>query len=371
MSASDISRKMENTYRKPRNLFNYSTVDTVSSEARSRNLLEIYVKAAVHRRYGSPEVVKCEEIAKPAAGDNQVLIKVRAASVNPLDWHGMRGQPYIMRMTGGLRAPKSIRLGCDVAGEVEAVGRNVTQFKPGDHVFGGGIGIGAFAEYACVPESALIMKPDSIKFEQAASVPVAGLSALQGLRDKAQIQPGQRVLINGAAGGVGTFAVQIAKSLGVDVTGVCSTRNMEMVRSLGADRVIDYTKEDFTKGGQHYDVILDSVGNRSLSACRRALNPKGICVIVTGPNGPWLGPLARFIQAFALSPFVSQKLVPLIAKVSKEDLVILRELILAGKITPVVDKSYRLSDAAKAIGYVEDGHARGKVVITVEHGNDA
>ena len=330
------------------------------------------MKAAVYRSYGSPDVVKCEEVEKPVAGDNQVLIKVRAASVNALDWHGMRGKPYIMRMMGsGLRKPRSTRLGSDVAGQAEAVGRNVTQFKPGDHVFGGGIGIGAFAEYACVPESALVMKPDSIKFEQAASVPVAGLSALQGLRDKAQVQPGQRVLINGAAGGVGTFAVQIAKSLGADVTGVCSTRNVEMVRSLGADRVIDYTQEDFTNGSQHYDAILDSVGNRSLSACRRALNPKRICIVVTGPNGPWFGPLARFIQALVLSPFVSQKLVPFIAKINKEDLVILRELIVAGKITPVIDKCYRLGDTAEAIEYVEDGHARGKVVITVEHANGA
>jgi NADPH:quinone reductase-like Zn-dependent oxidoreductase len=329
------------------------------------------MKAVVYHSYGSPDVLKCDEVEKPAAGDNQVLIRVRAASVNPLDWHGMRGKPYIMRMMGGFRTPKSTRLGCDVAGEVEAVGRNVTQFKPGDHVFGGTIGIGAFAEYACVPEPALVMKPDSITFEQAASVPVAGFSALQGLRDKAHVQPGQRVLINGAAGGVGTFAVQIAKSLGADVTGVCSTRNVEMVRSIGADRVIDYTREDFTKGGQLYDVIFDSVGNHSLSACRRVLNPKGICVVVTGPNGPWLGPLARFIQALALSPFVSQKLVPFIAKVSKEDLVILRELILAGKVTPVIDMCYSLSDAAEAIGYVEEGHARGKVVVTVEHRNDA
>jgi len=329
------------------------------------------MKAIVYTQYGPPDVLQFTETAKPTAKDNEILIKVRAASVNPLDWHGMRGKPYIMRMMGGLRKPKSARLGCDVAGQVESVGRNVTQFKPGDEVFGGAIGIGAFAEYACVPESASVMKPDRMTFEQAASVPVAGLSALQGLRDKAQVQPGQRVLINGAAGGVGTFAVQIAKSLGADVTGVCSTRNVDLVRSLGAARVIDYTQEDFTKGGQHYDVIFDSVGNHSLSASRRALNPKGTCIVVTGPNGPWLGPLARFIQALALSPFVSQKLVPFIAKINKEDLVILRELILAGKVTPVIDKCYGLSDAAAAIGHVEEGHARGKVVITVDHRNDA
>jgi NADPH:quinone reductase-like Zn-dependent oxidoreductase len=253
-----------------------------------------------------------------------------------------------------------------VAGQVEAVGRNETQFKPGDEVFGGCLGLGAFAEYVCAPESVLVMKPDNLTFEQAASVPIAAFTALQALRDKGQVQPGQRVLINGAAGGVGTFAVQIAKSLGADVTGVCSTRNVDMVRSLGADRAIDYTQEDFTKSGQRYDVILDCVGNHSLSACRHVLNPKGICIVVTGPDGRWLGPLARFIAALALSPFVSQKLVPLIAKISKEDLAILRELSLAGKVTPVIDRRYKLSEVPEAIRYLEEGHARGKVVITLE-----
>ena len=252
------------------------------------------MKAAVNRRYGPPDVVQIEDVEKPAPKDDEVLIKVRAASVNPLDWHGMRGKPYVMRLLGGLRKPKRPRLGVDVAGQVEAVGKNVTRFKPGDDVFGCWLGLWTFAEYACVPEPALVIKPDNLTFEQAAAVPVAAFTALQGLRDKGHIQPGQKVLINGAAGGVGTFAVQIAKWLGADVTGVCSTRNVDMVRSLGADRVIDYTQEDFTKSGpedgQRYAVILDAVGNRSLSAYRRVLNPKGICVIAAGPDGRWLRP---------------------------------------------------------------------------------
>jgi NADPH:quinone reductase-like Zn-dependent oxidoreductase len=327
------------------------------------------VKAAVNRRYGPPDVVQIENVEKPSPKDNEVLIKVRAASVNPLDWHGMRGKPYVMRLLGGLRTPKRPRLGVDVAGQVEAVGRNVTRFNPGDDVFGACLGLWTFAEYACVPEPPLVIKPDHLTFEQAAAVPVAAFTALQGLRDKGHVQPGQKVLINGAAGGVGTFAVQIAKWLGADVTGVCSTRNVNMVRSLGADRVIDYTREDFTKGGpkdgQPYAVILDAVGNRSLSAYRRVLDPKGICVIAAGPDGRWLGPLSRFITALALSPFVSQKLIPFIARPNKEDLTIMCELMKAGKVTPVIDKCYKLSEAAEAIRYLEEGHARGKVIITL------
>ena len=324
------------------------------------------MKAIVYHNYGSPDVLKCEEIEKPTAGDDEVLIKVRAASVNPLDWHFMRGTPYFLRIMAGLRKPKVTRLGVDVAGQVEAVGRNVTQFKPGDEVFG--VCRGAFAEYACTSESALVMKPDNVTFEQAASVPVAALTALQGLRDKGQIQPGQKVLINGAAGGVGTFAVQIAKSFGADVTGVCSTRNVDMVRSIGADQVIDYTQEDFTKSGQRYDLIFDCVGNHSLSACRRVLNPKGIYIAVGGPSGRWMiGPLARVITALVLSRFVSQKLVMVLAKPSKEDLTIMRDLMEAGKVTPVIDKRYRLSEVPEAIRYLEEGHARGKVVITLEY----
>ena len=323
------------------------------------------MKAVVYYNYGSPDVLKFEEIEKPAVADNQVLIKVRAASVNPLDWHFMRGTPYVVRLImAGLLKPKDKRLGVDVAGQVEAVGRNVTQFKPGDEVFGACRG--AFAEYACTSESALAMKPDNVTFEQAASIQVAALTALQGLRDKGRIQPGQKVLINGAAGGVGTFAVQIAKSFGAEVTGVCSTRNVDMVRSIGADRVIDYTQEDFTKTGQRYDLILDCVGNHSLLTCRRFLTPKGIHVGVGGPSGPWMiGPLARAITGPVLSWFVSQKFLTFMAKSNKEDLTIMRELMATGKVTPVIDRRYKLSEVPEAVRYLEEGHARGKVIITV------
>jgi NADPH:quinone reductase-like Zn-dependent oxidoreductase len=321
------------------------------------------MKAIVYYNYGSPEVLKCEEIEKPTAGDDEVLIKVRAASVNPAD-RLFRGTSYIIRVLTGLRKPKDARLGRDVAGQVEAVGRNVTQFKPGDEVFGACRG--AFAEYACTSESALVMKPKNVTFEQAASVPVAALTALQGLRDKGQIQPGQKVLINGAAGGVGTFAVQIAKSFGANVTGVCSTRNVDMVRSIGADHVIDYTREDFTKRGQRYDLIFDCVGNHALSACRHVLNPKGICVLVGAPHKVWIV-LIRALKALALSRFVSQKFVMFIARRSKEDLTIMCDLMKTGKVTPVIDKLYRLSEVPDAIRYLEEGHARGKVVITLEY----
>jgi NADPH:quinone reductase-like Zn-dependent oxidoreductase len=325
------------------------------------------VKAIVYHNYGSPDVLKCEEIEKPSAGDNEVLIKVRAASLNPLDWHFMRGTPYFIRLLAGLRQPKVTRVGVDVAGQVEAVGRNVTQFKPGDEVFGSCRG--AFAEYACTSASALVIKPDNVTFEQAASVPAAAFTALQGLRDKGQIQPGQKVLINGAAGGVGTFAVQIAKSFGAEVTGVCSTRNVDMVRSLGADQVIDYTQEDFTKSGQRYDLIFDCVGNHSLSACRRVLNPKGVYIMVGAPNGGrWaIGVLVRMIKALVLSRFVSQNLIMVLARPNKEDLTIVRGLMEAGKVTPVIDRCYRLSEVPEAIRYLEEGHARGKVIITLEH----
>ena len=320
------------------------------------------MKAIVYHGYGSPDVLRCEETDKPTAGDDGVLIKVRAASVNPYDWHFMRGMPYFVRIAAGLGKPKDSRLGVDVAGQVEAIGRNVTQFKPGDEVFGWCRG--AFAQYACTSESALVTKPGNVPFEQAASVPVAAFTALQGLRDKGRIQPGQKVLINGSAGGVGTFAVQIAKSFGADVTGVCSTRNVAMVRSIGADRVIDYTQEDFTKGTQRYDLIFDTVGNHSLLACRRVLNPKGIYVAVGGPTGRWMiGPLVQAITAPVLSQFVSQKLVMVLARPSKEDLIVMRDLMKVGKVTPVIDKRYRLSEVPEAIRYLEEGHARGKVVV--------
>ena len=321
------------------------------------------MKAILYRRYGSPDVLKCEEIEKPTARDGEVLIKVRAASVNPLDWRLMRGGPFIIRIVLALLQPKIKRSGRDVAGQVEAVGRNVTQFKPGDNVFGACSG--AFAEYVCVPESALAMKPKNVTFEQAASVPVAAFTALQGLRDKGHIQAGQRVLINGAAGGVGTFAVQIAKWFGADVTGVCSTRNVEMVRSIGADRVIDYTREDFTQGTQRYDLIFDCVGNHSLSARRRVLNPKGRCVIAGGPK-ELRTMLARAFEAIVVARFVSQHFVMFIARLSKEDLTIMHELMAAGKVTPVIDRRYRLSEVPEAMRYLEEGHARGKVVITLE-----
>ena len=323
------------------------------------------MKAIVYHKYGSPDVLRLEEIEKPVPNDNQVLIRVRAGSVNPLDWHYMRGTPYIGRLGEmGLLKPKVTRLGVDYAGTVESVGRNVTQFKPGDEVFGGRNG--AFAEYVCVLEDrAVVLKPANLTFEQASSVPVAAVTALQGLRDKGKIQPGQKVLINGASGGVGTFAVQIAKSFGADVTGVCSTRNVDMVRSIGADQVIDYTREDFTKSGQRYDLILDCVGNHSLLECRRALKPKGKYIMVGGQAGRWIRPLDRAIRAMVLSRFVSQDIAMFLAKLNKEDLTILRDLMQAGKVTPVIDRRYGLSEVPEAIRYLEKGHAQGKAVITV------
>jgi NADPH:quinone reductase-like Zn-dependent oxidoreductase len=323
------------------------------------------MKAIVYHEYGSADVLKCEEIEEPVPKDDEVLIKVRAASVNPLDWRLMKGEPAILRIFFGLRKPRLGRPGVDAAGEVEAVGPNVTQFKPGDEVFGACRG--ALAEYACTAESKIAIKPDNVTFEQAASADVAGLTALQGLRDKGKIQPGSKVLVNGAAGGVGTFAVQIAKSFGADVTGVCSTRNIEMVRSIGADTVVDYTKEDFTKLPQRYDVILDCVGNHSFSACRRILNSDGRFVMVGAPHdASVMGLLAQMIEALLLSLFVSQKAVMFIAKSSQDDLTLLGELIATGKLKPVIDKSYSLSEAADAVRHVEEGHARGKVLITLE-----
>src|SRR5216683_943596 len=297
------------------------------------------MKAIVYCDFGSPDVLKVENIEKPTPEEDQVLVRVRAASVNPLDWHYVRGKPYFARLMGmGLRRPKVTRLGVDFAGTVEAVGKNVKRFKPGDDVFGGRTG--AFAEYVTVREErAVALKPANVTFEQAASVSVAALTALQGLRDKGQIRPGQKVLINGASGGVGTFAVQIAKSFGAEVTGVCSTRNVDMVRSIGADHVIDYTQENFTTSDQRYDLIFDCIGNHSLSACRRVLNPKGTVVMVGERSGRrMIGVLARLITALVLSRFVSQKLVTFLARPNKEDLTIMRELMKAGKVTPVIDR---------------------------------
>lgn len=327
------------------------------------------MKAIVYCDFGPPDVLKLAEIEKPVPNDDQVLVKVHAASVNPYDWHFMRGIPFVMRMSAGLRKPQDPRIGGDMAGQIEAVGKNVTRFKPGDEVYG--VCHGSWAEY-CVVKSSVALKPDNMSFEQAASVPVAAVTALQALRDTGKVQPGQKVLINGASGGVGTFAVQIAKSLGANVTGVCSTRNVEMVRSLGADQVIDYTKEDFAKGSKLYDVVLDNVGTQPLSGFRHVLKPKGICVMIGGggPNeGNWVGPMARPIKALLLSPFVSQKVTMMIAQVNNEDLNILADLIQSGKVTPVIDRTYRLSQTADAIRYLEEGHARGKVIITVAEDN--
>jgi NADPH:quinone reductase-like Zn-dependent oxidoreductase len=330
---------------------------------------EPHMKAVVYTDYGSPDVLQLRDIKKPVPNDDQMLIKVRAASVNPFDWHFMEGTPYIMRLlAAGLRKPKDPRIGGDMAGEVEAVGKNVTQFKPGDEVFG--VRTGAFAEYVCArADRAVVLKPANLTFEQAASMPVAALTALQGLRDQGHVQPGQKVLINGASGGVGTFAVQIAKTLGADVTGVCSTRNLDLVRSLGADHVIDYTKEDFTKGEERYDVILDNVGTQPLSGFRRVLKPNGICVMIGGggPNdGGLIGPMGRPVKAMVMSPFVSQKMGMFMAELNKQDLTTLGDLAQSGKVTPVIDRTYPLAQIADAMRYLEQGHARGKVVITVQ-----
>jgi NADPH:quinone reductase-like Zn-dependent oxidoreductase len=333
------------------------------------------MKAAVYDRYGPADVVRVSDVDRPAPGDNEVLIGVRAAAVNPLDCL-FQGKPYTLRLMTGLRRPRTTRLGVDVAGVVEAAGRNVTRFRPGDQVFGfcvrdpGARGAaawacqGSLAEYACAPESAVAAMPGSVTFEQAAAVPVAAVTALQGLRDKGQVQPGQQVLINGAAGGVGTCAVQIARSLGAEVTGVCSTRNAGLVRSIGADRVIDYTREDFTENREAYDVLFDLAGNRPLAACRRVLKPQGTYIAAGGPGSRWiLGLAARPAQMLALSGFVSQKLVIYLARPDQEDLIAIAGLMATGKLAPVIDRRYKLDEIRDAIQYLLQKHARGKVVI--------
>lgn len=322
------------------------------------------MRAVVYREYGSPDVLQLEKTVKPVARDDSVLVRIHAAAANPYDWHFMRGEPYFMRLLIGLRAPNEDRLGVDFAGRVEAVGKKVTHLRPGDEVFG--LANGTFAEFVAAPADQVALKPASLNFEQAAAVPLAALTALQGLRDVARIEPGQRVLIIGASGGVGTFAVQIAKSFGAEVTGVCSTRNVEMVRSIGADHVFDYKREDYTKSGQQYDLIIDNVGNHSLFANRRVLKPDGTLVIVGGAKGNWLGPLMRPMGAMMLSPFVDQDLVMILAQMKQEDLTILADLMQAGKMTPVIDRSYRLNEVPAAIQYSEEGHARGKIVIDLE-----
>jgi NADPH:quinone reductase-like Zn-dependent oxidoreductase len=324
------------------------------------------MKAVVYTDYGGPEVLRQLEIEKPTAADNEILVKVHAASVNPVDWHLMRGTPYLMRLASGLRKPKSIRMGVDYSGTVEAVGCSVTQFKVGDAVFGGSSG--TLAEYLAVSaEGSLVRKPENLTFEQAAAVNVAGRTALQALRHKGQVQRGQRVLINGASGGVGTFAVQLAKAFGAEVTGVQSTRNLEMVRTIGADHVIDYTKEDFTTSGDRYDAIVDNVGNRSLSEVRRLLKPKGKYVLIGG-GGPadrtWIGPLGRIVQMLVISPWVSEDIGFFLSSTNRQDLQVVADLMQAGKVTPVIDRRYPLREAAEAIRYLESGRARGKVVVT-------
>jgi NADPH:quinone reductase-like Zn-dependent oxidoreductase len=325
------------------------------------------MKAIVYHEFGSPDVLRLEEVDKPVPNDNQILIRVRAVSVNPLDWHYMEGTPYLGRLVEfGLLQPKVARLGVDYAGTVEAVGKDITQFKPGDEVYGNRFG--AFAEYVVASEKALALKPANLTFEQAASVPVAAVTALQALRDKGRVQPGQKVLINGASGGVGTFAIQVAKSFGAEVTGVCSGRNAEMVRSIGADHVIDYMKEDFTKSNQRYDLILDNVGNRSLLECRPVLNPRGIDVVIGGGgvnDGRWTGPLVGVIKILVLKRFVTQEMSMMLAEMNRKDLTILADLIQTGKVKPVIDRAYTLSQLPEALAYLEEGHARGKVVITV------
>ena len=323
------------------------------------------MKAALLDRFGSPDNIELREIEEPTPADDEVLVRVRATSVNPADWYSVMGRPYVGRMAMGLRKPKSDRVGVDFAGTVEAVGNDVTELRPGDEVFGGRSG--AFAEYVVVREErAVVSKPANVTFEQAAAVPVAALTALQGLRDKGQLQPGQQVLINGASGGVGTFAVQIAKALGAEVTGVCSTRNVDIVRSLGADHVIDYTREDFTESDRRYHLLLDVAGSRSWSEYKRVLDPHATLVIVGAPKGNrLLGPLSHIVKVRLGALRSSQKVVFFIAKFNREDMETLRELLEAGEVTPVIDRRYELSEIADAFRYLGEGHAQGKVVITV------
>jgi NADPH:quinone reductase-like Zn-dependent oxidoreductase len=324
------------------------------------------MKAIVYTKYGPPDVLQLKEVEKPTPKDGEVLIKVQAASANAADRQLLRGDFLIRLMGYGLLKSRIKIFGSDIAGRIEAVGKNVKQFQPGDEVFGEitECGLGGFAEYVCVPEYALALKPTNISFEEAAAVPIAAVTALQGLRDKGRIQPGQKVLIIGASGGVGTFAVQIAKYFGAEVTGVCSTRNLDMVRSIGADLVIDYTQEDFTKSGQRYDLILATAGYRSIFDYKRALSPKGICVMVGGS-------MAQMFQAMLLGPLISmtgsKKIGILRQRPNQKDLVFMNELLEAGKVVPAIDRRYPLTEVAEALRYLEEGHAQGKVVITLEH----
>jgi len=324
------------------------------------------MQAIVFRKNGAPDVLSCEEIEKPKPEDDEVLLKVSCASINPLDWRMMRGSP-LMRVLSVRRKPKLSHPGVDVAGVVEEVGSKVTEFKPGDAVFGACHG--AFAEYACAPARCLALKPAALTFDDASSIPIAGITALQALRDHGRIQRGQKVLINGASGGVGTFAVQLAKYFGAEVTGVCSGANAGLVRSLGADRVVDYTREDFTRDSERYDVVLDNMGNHSLVQCRRILNPKGRCVIIGGPKQ-----ISRiFVHALGAMVFswlISQKLGMMVAKITAKDLAFMADLMQSGKVRPVIDRRYKLVEAPEAFGYMEEEHARGKVLITVAPTSD-
>jgi NADPH:quinone reductase-like Zn-dependent oxidoreductase len=321
------------------------------------------MKAMVYRRYGSPDVLKLQDVDKPVVKDGDVLVRVHTAALNPFDWHLLRGWPYIVRQSAGWRTPKRNIPGIDVSGVVEAVGRNVTLLQPGDEVFGEKSR--ACAEYVSGPETLFVHRPTNLTLEQAATIPVAAVTALQALREKGRIQAGQSVLINGASGGVGTFAVQLAKAFGAEVTGVCSTPNVELVRSIGADDVIDYTREDFTRGAKCYDLIVDNVGNHSLLALRHVLTPSGTLVIVGAPKGNWIAPIARIFGAQVLSRFGRRKLVALLADVQRDDLLFLKGLIEAGKVTPVIDRRYQLSEVPEAIRCLETMRARGKLVITV------
>jgi len=332
------------------------------------DLEEHFMKAIVRTQYGPPDVLRFTEVQKPSPKDNEVLIKLYAASVNPLDLFHLRGAPWNRRIPG-LRTPNQPVIGCDIAGRVEAVGRDAKQFQPGEAVFGiTGFAGGGFAEYVCAPEAKLARKPANLSFEDAAAVPIAAITALQGLRDKGRIQPGQKVLVDGASGGVGTFAVQIAKSFGAEVTAACSTRNVETARSIGADHVIDYTKEDFTQRAQRYDLILGANAHHSIFDYRRALTQDGIYVIAGGG-------LPQIFQAMLLAPLLSRigskQTRFFIANINQKDLVFLKELMEAGKLVPVIDRRYPLSEAADAIRYLEKGHAKGKIVLTVEHSNDS
>ncbi len=322
------------------------------------------MKAVVRDSYGPPDVLELREVAKPELADDGVLVRVRASSVNPVDWYDVTGRPWIARPMTGLRRPKSRLTGRDFAGTVEAVGKDVTDLQVGDDVFGGKSGGGSFAEYVCARDG-VARKPANRTFEEAAAVPVAALTALQGLRDHGQLHPGHKVLVNGASGGVGTFAVQIAKVLGAEVTAVCSTRNVEQARSLGADHVIDYTAEDFTRGGIRYDVILDVAGSKSWSQCRRVLNPHATLVMVGAKGNPLMGPLGHFAEVRLAALRGSQKAVFFIAKLDSPDLDVLRELLESGKVKPVVEKRYELGEVADALRYIGDGHAQGKIVINV------